>query len=287
MKNLIIRTVTGVLFVAVLIVAIVASQFSFGLLFALISGLATWEFCSIVNKREDVMVNSSICTLASVSMYLGSYAWFVMPGLNIVAFIPYLFTIMYLLVSSLYFDRTYTLTSWAYTMMSQMYVALPFALLNALSFVPYSDFGTQIGYKYIWLLPMSVFIFLWCSDTGAYCVGSLLGKKIPYRLFPSISPNKSWVGSIGGGILDIIAAVILSLVDTAHLLTMPQWIGLGIVVCIFGTWGDLVESQIKRQLGIKDSGNILPGHGGILDRFDSTLLAIPAALVYIYMIWMM
>jgi phosphatidate cytidylyltransferase len=116
-------------------------------------------------------------------------------------------------------------------------------------------------------------------------VGSLLGKKIPYKLFPSISPKKSWVGSIGGALLTVGVATVIARYEPS--LTLPQWMGFALVVAVFGTWGDLVESQMKRQLGIKDSGNVLPGHGGFLDRFDSSLLAIPASLIYIYTIWSM
>ena len=139
------------------------------------------------------------------------------------------------------------------------------------------------------LLPLSVFIFLWVNDTGAYCTGSLLGR---HKLFPRISPAKSWEGSIGGAIFVLAAAYAIGYYDNMlvmdgdnsgrGLLSIPAWLGLGLVVVIFGTWGDLVESLFKRTLGIKDSGNILPGHGGMLDRFDSSLLAIPAAVVYLY-----
>ena len=111
----------------------------------------------------------------------------------------------------------------------------------------------------------------------AYCIGSLIGK---HRLFERISPKKSWEGSIGGGIVAIGSSFIL-----AHyfpFMSMWQWAGLALVVVVFGTWGDLTESLLKRQLHVKDSGTILPGHGGMLDRFDSSLMAIPAAVVYLY-----
>ena len=127
------------------------------------------------------------------------------------------------------------------------------------------------------ILPLSIFIFLWLNDTGAYCIGSLIGK---HRLFERISPKKSWEGSIGGGVVAIGVSFIL-----AHyfpFMSMIEWAGLALVVVIFGTWGDLTESLLKRQLHVKDSGNILPGHGGMLDRFDSSLMAIPAAVVYLY-----
>ena len=129
-----------------------------------------------------------------------------------------------------------------------------------------------------------MFVFLWINDAGAYICGSLLGK---HKLFPRISPGKSWEGSIGGGILVMLVAASIPYILKHFSLSTPhfsplQWAGLGLVIVVFGTWGDLIESLFKRTLGIKDSGNVLPGHGGMLDRFDSSLLAIPAAVVYIY-----
>ena len=288
MNNLILRTTTGILFVAVLVGCIVYSPMTFGALFLVITVLATWEFCTIVNEQEDVEVNRLITTLASACLFAAFFAYscgYAQAGLIMPAavFMPYIITLVYLFVSQLYLDRQHSLKTWGFTMMSQLYVALPLAMLCGVSFMPYPY--APMGTVYVWMYPLAVFIFLWSSDTGAYCVGSLLGKKIPYRLFPSISPNKSWVGSIGGGLVAIAASLIIAHFEPS--LTLIQWIGFAIVVTIFGTWGDLVESMIKRQLGIKDSGNILPGHGGMLDRFDSSLLAIPAALVYVYMIWMM
>ena len=156
-----------------------------------------------------------------------------------------------------------------------MYIALPFSLLNVLAFT-----ATPNGHiSFNTLLPLSVFVFLWVNDTGAYCVGSLLGR---HKLFPRISPGKSWEGCIGGAVFVLAAAYLIGEYIDMGILNTLQWLGLGLVVVVFGTWGDLVESLFKRTLGIKDSGNILPGHGGMLDRFDSSLLAIPAAVVYLY-----
>ena len=140
----------------------------------------------------------------------------------------------------------------------------------------HSDETASIA-QYNAILPLSIFIFNWVNDTGAYCTGMLFGK---HKLFERISPKKSWEGSIGGSVFCIISSFIL-----AHFfpfMSTEVWIGLALTVVIFGTWGDLTESLLKRRLGIKDSGNILPGHGGMLDRFDSAILAIPAAVVYLY-----
>jgi phosphatidate cytidylyltransferase len=190
-------------------------------------------------------------------------------------FIPYLVTIIYLLVTELYSKQPDPINNWAYTMLSQMYIALPFSLINVLAFTSTPDGRVMFNT----ILPLSVFIFLWTNDTGAYCVGSLLGR---HKLFPRISPGKSWEGSVGGSLFVLAAAWAISYFLDGAILTTIQWLGLGLVVAVFGTWGDLVESLFKRTLGIKDSGNILPGHGGMLDRFDSSLIAIPAAVVYLY-----
>ena len=121
---------------------------------------------------------------------------------------------------------------------------------------------------------------IWCNDTGAYVIGSKFGQHGRYRLFPRISPKKSWEGFIGGIFFSVVAAVLMSLFMD-NMLSMPLMIGLGFLVSIFATWGDLAESLVKRTVGVKDSGKFMPGHGGILDRIDSLLLVIPAMLCYL------
>lgn len=279
MNNLILRALTGIVFVAVLVGGTLFSPITFTVLFAAITGLTVWEFSTNVNNHAGASVNRLINTVAAVYLFV-AFGGFCADYVPSKAFIPYLISVVYLLVSELYLQKPDPLKNWAYAFASQMYVALAFALLNVLAF-RYDAFTNRTMFEPIY--PLSIFLFLWTSDTGAYCCGSLLHKRFPAKLFERISPNKSWVGSIGGGVLCLVVAYVLWQV-APNLLTLPQWMGLGITVCIFGTWGDLVESLFKRQLGIKDSGNILPGHGGMLDRFDSSLLAIPAAVLYLYTI---
>ena len=277
-KNLIVRTITGVLFITIMVSGFLRPQ-AMVFLFSLITGLTIWEYCSLVNELKTVTVNRFIATVAGVYFFLA------VAGINSGyiqtngVFVPYLLTIVYLFVSELYTRNENAIHDWAYTMLSQMYIALPFSMINVLAFRQAPD--GDIHYYY--LLPLSVFIFLWTNDTGAYCTGSLLGK---HKLFPRISPAKSWEGSIGGALFVLIAAAVVGYLESQSNalsgLTIVQWLGLGLVVTVFGTWGDLVESLFKRTLGIKDSGNILPGHGGMLDRFDSSLMAIPASVVYLY-----
>ena len=275
MKNFIQRAITGVIFVAILIGCIIGGPLSFGILFCLISALATVEFCQLMNQQEDVQVNRNICTLGSIALFLCFFFYGMNPAETGI-FIPYLAILIYLFISELYLKKKNPINNWAYAMFSQLYVALPFALLNVLAF---QTDGTTSDSQYLFILPLSIFIFNWVNDTGAYCTGMLLGK---HPLFKRISPKKSWEGSIGGCVFSIAAA--FALAHFFPIMSTAKWVGMGITVVVFGTWGDLTESLMKRQLGIKDSGNILPGHGGMLDRFDSAIMAIPAAVVYLYLI---
>lgn len=279
-NNFIQRAITGIIFVGVLIGCILRGPISFTLLFALITALTIHEFGVIISKQPDVEINKPICMLAGVFLFFGFAYLGVMPGQTEIL-IPYLFLIIYLLVSELYLKKKNPLNNWAYAMMSQIYIALSFAMLNVLAYHSIGNEGELSNYQvqYNPILPLSIFIFTWINDTGAYCTGMLFGK---HRLFERISPKKSWEGSIGGGVFSIIAAIVM-----AHyfpFMPISIWIGLALTVVIFGTLGDLTESLLKRTIGIKDSGNILPGHGGMLDRFDSTLMAVPAAVVYLYII---
>lgn len=277
MRNFIVRTITAVFFVAAIVTCFLRPE-AMAFLFAVVTGLTIWEFTGLVNEREHVAINRLICTVAGVYFFLammGYNSGITSSGV----FIPYLISIIYLLIAELYLKQEDPVSNWAYTMMSQLYIALPFSMLNVLAFRAMGD-----GICYTYLMPLSVFVFLWINDTGAYLCGSLLGK---HKLFPRISPGKSWEGSVGGGILVMAIAVLVWHLTEQYgvndlQLSAAEWAGLGLTVVVFGTWGDLVESLFKRTLGIKDSGHILPGHGGMLDRFDSSLLAIPAAVVYLY-----
>ena len=278
LKNLIVRAVTGIFFVTAMVLGILHPHALLAL-FALITGLSIWEYTGLVNNIKGVKVNRFISTIIGVYFFLAVAGLRLTPIEGFVVFVPYILSILYLLISELYLKNENPINSWAYTMLGQMYIAMPFSMINVLAFQQ----GEMGQVTFDSLLPLSIFIFLWTNDTGAYLCGSLFGK---HKLFPRISPKKSWEGSIGGGLLVLIVAGVIGYftnTDTdPHMLSIPAWIGLGLVVVVFGTWGDLVESLFKRTLGIKDSGNILPGHGGMLDRFDSSLMAIPAAVVYLY-----
>ncbi len=274
-NNFIIRAITGILFVAVIVGCILWNPLAFGCLFVIITSLTIREFGNLVNKLEDVEINKTITTLGGAYLFMAFMAYCI-GAYSSKIFIPYVLLILYLFISELYLKKKNPVYNWAFSMFSQLYIALPFAMLNVLAFQN-NELAESISYNPI--LPLAVFIFLWLNDSGAYCVGSLIGK---HRLFERISPKKSWEGSIGGAIVCIAFSFVL-----AHFfpfMNTIEWIGLSLVIVLFGTWGDLTESLFKRQLHIKDSGAILPGHGGMLDRFDSSLMAIPAAAAYIYFI---
>ena len=254
-NNFMQRAITGIIFVAVLIGCILGGPVSFGILFAIISAAAINEFGNLINKQEDVQMNKRICILGGIFLFLCFFYYGINPAQTGI-FVTYLALIIYLMVSELYLKKKNPLNNWAF----------------------HSDETISVS-QYNPILPLSIFIFNWVNDTGAYCTGMLFGK---HRLFERISPKKSWGGSIGGGVFSIIAAFVMAYFFP--FMSTGVWVGLGLTIVVFGTWGDLSESLFKRYLGLKDSGNILPGHGGILDRFDSAILAIPAAVVYLYVV---
>lgn len=277
MSNLATRTISGSLFVIITVAAIMAGAITFVLLFAAISAVCVWEFCTLVNRRRDLQANRMIATAAAVYLFLATMA-FATGAAGFMVFVPYFITTMYLLISELYLRSHDPLGNTAVAFASQLYIAMPVAAVNLITFRASAAASSIV---YAAPVPLALMVFLWANDMGAYCVGSTLGRFAPWKLFPSVSPHKTWIGSAGGALLAMAAAVGVGSLYP-DILPLWQWIGMAATVVVFGTWGDLVESRLKRTLGVKDSGRFLPGHGGALDRFDSLLLAAPAVTVYFY-----
>lgn len=278
MKNLLKRAITGALYVALIVGAVLLGGWWYVALFALFTLLAVNEFSRISNASSG---GENIVTL--VTDMAGGLILFT--GLSLVNipmltphtsvvigatfFTVYLIYLVIRLVMQLYSHETSPLSNLAFSYMGQLYIALPLGLMSMYYTLPDGK-----------ALLMAMFVMIWLSDTGAFCVGSLMGR---HKLFPRISPAKTWEGFCGGVVFVIASAFIMKFCFWQWFQSTPvtTLCGLGVVVAAFATWGDLVESLIKRTLGVKDSGNLLPGHGGILDRIDSLLLVIPASLVYL------
>nr|WP_185153811.1 phosphatidate cytidylyltransferase [Dysgonomonas sp. 520] len=260
---------TGAVFVAILLGSILFNQYTFLIVFALIQSLALWEFYGLINSAKQTNIPEKLNALGGLLLFLAAFAYYSGLYTSSVVFIPYLIYIQFLFVFTLYNKRSSAVRSLAYSLMGQAYIALPFSLANYLVFT-----NNAGGYHSIFLL--ALLVMLWVNDSFAYLTGSQFGK---HRLFERISPKKSWEGSVGGAAFTLLTALIFShFYNEFH---VAGWLGFGLIVIVFGTWGDLIESLLKRTVGVKDSGNILPGHGGILDRFDSLIFSIPALFVYL------
>lgn len=271
MKNLIKRALTGIIFVGVLIGAICFHPISFLIIFCLITGLTLWEFYGLVKHYEDASMKRLIGSMGGMYLFAATFAYSNQMAGGVI-FLPYLLYLIYTLVGELYYKAPNPINNWAFTFFAQLYCAGTFTMLNFIATTP----GASGESVYSPLFIMAIFIFIWLNDTGAYLIGSLIGKR---KLFKRISPKKSWEGFFGG--LAVALGASQALAWYAPEVSWYNWLGLSATVVLFGTWGDLIESLLKRTLGVKDSGNILPGHGGMLDRFDSLMLAAPAAYIYI------
>ena len=275
MKNLILRSITGIIYVGLICASVLLGGWPFIVFFGIIAILALEEFYHLTNASTggenittliiDVAGGLILCVgLGSVNT--GVLSPFTMAVLGGTFFTVYLLYLIVRLVLQLYNQEASPLTNLAYSYMGQMYIALPIGLMSMYYTLPN---GMH--------LLLAMFIMIWLNDTGAFCVGSMIGK---HKLFPRISPNKSWEGFFGGVVFAIASAFVFKYGFPQYFdnISIGGLCGLGVVVSAFATWGDLVESLIKRTLGVKDSGTLLPGHGGILDRIDSLLLVVPASL---------
>lgn len=273
-SNLALRTISGLIFVAILIGLPFLGKTMYYILFFTIGLSIVNELVILINKSGKAQLDRITPSIGYLIISVVCFASSI-DKLHELIFCILLFVFLILTVFAieLYRKKADPVSNLAYWSFTQLYAALPFSIIQALPFIPLQ--GTVPEYSP--LLPLAMFTFIWSTDTGAFCVGSLIGKR---KLFPRISPNKSWEGAIGGVIIAMIAGYIFSIFfDTMN---SYEWVGMAFVVAISGIFGDLVESLLKRTWGIKDSGNIMPGHGGFLDRFDSSLFAIPVSALYLY-----
>ena len=273
-SNFLIRTVTAIVFASIMLFCILKGAPWFVGLFAVCTVLTTIEYTGLANRYKHADVSRLWAVVAAFTFYAAIVGLTVMQS-GAFLFLPFIFTLIVIMVRELYSRKPSPINNWVHTLFPVIYIALPFALTSLLAF---DVKGPDTGYSPV--IPLTLFVFLWCNDVGAYCTGCTIGK---HKLFERISPKKTWEGSIGGALLTMLAAFLLQrfLPDWYSFMPAWVWVGMAFTVVLTGTWGDLIESLMKREMGIKDSGRILPGHGGMLDRFDSSLLAIPATVVWL------
>ena len=273
MNNFITRTLSAIVYAGLVIGGILVQPICFGghpllfgILFMIVSTLAVREFHALVGSDIKTMTYAMISNALLYStlyfLFFGDWIW---RGL----LVAYIAIMLLALISHLFRPQVQPIQSWGNLCAGQVMIALPFALMN----------GVLMHSK--WLM-LALFILLWVNDSGAYIVGSLMAKRKGgnHKMFPRVSPAKSWEGLIGGFVFDLIAGYVFFRIGWMGDMTLMNSLLFALAGGVFGTLGDLMESLFKRTLGVKDSGKFMPGHGGVLDRFDSLLLAVPVAYFF-------
>lgn len=274
MPELLKRSITGFILVGVMITAILFHPVSALAVFTLITFAGLFEFYGLMNRLELVKSQKLIHSVAGAYLVIISFLIISERAPQIIL-LPYVVYFIYIFIAELYKEKEASILNIALALFGHLYIAIPFAILMFLGFFRNPHFYPE-GSRYNPILILALFATIWINDSGAYLVGVKFGK---HRLFERISPKKSWEGFAGGLFFALMGSLVFA--HFSNVLNVLQWLGFAFVVSISATYGDLFESMLKRSLNIKDSGNILPGHGGILDRFDAPLLAIPAAAAYL------
>ena len=270
MNNFIKRTLSGIGFVAIMLAALLTNKFVFGIVMLLSLVVMMREFLHMTCGSE-YRYSQILSIFAGLTLFVLTYLFkgFNFPGrLVILAFIP-VFVVM---INSLYVKDKSRFDKFANLYTAILYIAVPWSVFNFAVFNGNGDFNGK--------LLLAFFAIVWGSDVGAYLFGITLGQKYGKKLFPSISPKKSWIGFWGGMLMAIAVAVILHFAGLMPF-TLLHCVFLAVLLDVAGVYGDLIESQWKRHYNVKDSGNLIPGHGGMLDRFDSALIAIPIGVIYL------
>lgn len=269
MKNLVTRSLSGIVYVALIVLSVLGGWDWFGLLSIVFTAFAVIEFEKIVVGPKAAGVRNGLIALdvvtalivVSIMHFLDCPYWL----LGTFALLILCYTLIRFTLA-LYDKSATAFADCGWSVLTIVYIAVPFAMLNAMSL-----------YCEPWqTVVLAMFIMIWLNDTGAYCVGSLCGK---HKMFPRLSPKKSWEG-FAGGLFFCIAAGVAAAFLFPDIFSLPLWILFGIMVCALSTWGDLFESLLKRSHAIKDSGHLIPGHGGILDRIDSLLFVSIGVFVF-------
>ena len=270
MKNLLTRTLSGIVFLALFLTALLWKPAAYCVLFTFAVVVMMHEYLRItLSGKETAARVIAIVTGAATFVLMFLCSGYGLPWKWMLV-LPVMTTLI--LVAVLYCKEGADYKATPFILSSLLYIALPFSLTTLTVFTPEGDFNGRVL--------LAVMIIIWSSDVGAYLSGMAFGQKHGHKLFPSISPKKSWEGYFGGLVLAIVAGWCVNHFGLTDFPAIHAMI-LALLVNITSTIGDLVESQLKRNFGVKDAGKIMPGHGGLLDRFDGALLAFPAAVMYI------
>lgn len=270
MKNFTKRTLTGVIYVILMLAGTLIHPLVFVTVFAVMLFFVQLEFYKLVE-------NSGYCPHKIVGLIFGIALFLVCFGV-VYGILPVSFSLLFIPFSTLIFlfeilrVDSKVLQNATITLAGFIYVALPFGLLN---FIVFSGFPDSLVFYPSTLV--GIFFIIWAYDSTAYLVGSRFGK---HKIHEKISPNKTWEGFIGGAVFGLIMGIINAVLFQR--LTVNSWLAVAGILVVFGTLGDLFESKIKRELNVKDSGTVMPGHGGLLDRVDSLLFAIPFIFIWLY-----
>ncbi len=269
MNNLQKRSLTGIVFVAVLLGGTIFHPVSFILIFGALLFFTQLEFYRLIEKagfspQKTVGLTLGILLFATCAAIVNGF----IPAQLCLLFIPML---IFLFLFEVLRNQNGALQNSALTLLGFVYIAIPFSLLN---FIVFPGFPTNTSF-HPWILA-GVFFIVWMYDSMAYLFGTKFGK---HKMCKTISPKKSWEGFIAGTVFAMVMGILNAVIFQS--LSMLSWMIVALLAVVFGTFGDIFESKIKRELNIKDSGNILPGHGGFLDRFDSLLFAIPVVFIWL------
>lgn len=271
-SNLTQRLITGISGAAAIIASIAYSEWTFFAVFFIICLFSLIEFYNLVGL-DGLAPQKAYGTLCGILVFILSFLIEGKIPIGGTVIPPNFYILTFPLVSCIYMIKLYKkferkpFTNIAYTFLGIFYIVVPFVMLNVIAF--------NDG-RYNFEVILGSMLILWASDTGAYFAGTLFGKR---KLFERISPKKSWEGFVGGAALAMAFAYGSS--RFMHSLAPHQWLVVGIIIVIGGTFGDLIESLLKRSIEIKDSGQSLPGHGGFLDRFDGLLISAPFIAAYL------
>lgn len=276
-RNLFIRSLSGSAYVAAIVFAIlIKNPAVYVALFSLFALVGIWEYSKLAKNNRTRPLRHILDGLAAAYLFSATlFASISEP--DRIMFVPYIFYLIYIIIRGLFTESDTFPSDLSKTVFGQLYIAGGLSMANFIAFSKMSsDF---IDFQTYFLL--TIFILIWLNDTGAYLVGSLMGK---HKMAKIISPKKTWEGFAGGVVVSVIGAVLLGDFFVQSLQPWYLWAVLGVVVAVAATWGDLFESRLKRIAGVKDSGKIIPGHGGILDRIDSLLFALPLSYITIQII---